>query len=372
SIFFHYQDPAVIRRELYRIISRLKKMNITCLITVEREAEKDKNSMFGVEQFVSDNIILLHNRLNENGKRDRSIEILKFRGSAHDSQEVPLLIDRHGVKIYPLVRPELKAKMSDQKVSIGIKGLDEMLYGGIYQNSITLITGASGTGKTVAGLHFLMEGARRGENTLMLEFEESPDQLCTNASSFGWELKKYVDEGSIQLLCQYDESLRAEQYLDLIRCMVVKHQIKRFVMDPVSSLQRIYSDDKFWEFVTILTDFLRIQNITALFTSISHQILGGAELSEIKVSTTVDNIIILKYVELGGRIRRLVNVLKQRGSRHMKELMEFDITSKGLEVLGTFARVENLISGSARRVRIRFDEEDAEKEFMEEAKRGRV
>jgi len=177
ALFTHYQDPGIIRRELYRLASRLKTLNVTCIMTAERPVEEGQISRYGVEEFVSDNVILLHNRLNDQGERERTIEILKFRGSAHDSEEAPLLVGDLGVSLYPRPKPKLRGKGFSQKISTGIKGLDEMFYGGVYRNSTTLITGASGTGKTVTTLHFIMEGAKRGEKSLLIEFEESPDQL---------------------------------------------------------------------------------------------------------------------------------------------------------------------------------------------------
>ena len=195
AIFTHFQDPGIIRRELYRLTQMLKQANITCIMTAERPNDGSAVSRYGVEEFVSDNVILLHNRLNGRGERERTVEVLKFRGTDHDSEEAPLIVNESGVNIYPRPKPRLSGKGFTKKISTGIKGMDNLLYGGVYKNSTTLLTGASGTGKTVFALHFIIEGAKRGEESLLIEFEESPDQLYRNASSFGWDLKKYVDKG---------------------------------------------------------------------------------------------------------------------------------------------------------------------------------
>ena len=373
ALFTHYQDTGIIRRELYRLTSMLKKLNITCIMTAERAVEDGQISRYGVEEFVSDNVVLLHNRLNNTGERERTIEILKFRGSGHDPEEAPLIVDAHGVSVYPRPKPMLMGKGFSKKISVGVKGLDKLMYGGVYKNSTTLISGASGTGKTVTMLHFVMEGARKREKSLLIEFEESPEQLYRNAASFGWDMKKHVDEGIISLICHYPEDLKSEQYAKMILDIVIKNKAKRVALDSLSALQRIYSVEKFREFVIGLNAALKMQDVTTFLTNTSSQLLGVTEITETHLSTATDNIIILKYVELGGKMRRLLSVLKQRGSRHQKELVEYEIHApKGLEIIGPFEGIENLMSGSARRVEIRFGEEDAEREFMKESKKGRI
>jgi len=366
ALFTHYADPGIIRRELYRLASKLKKLNITCIMTAERPIEEGGISRYGVEEFVSDNVILLHNRLNQRGERDRTVEILKFRGSTHDSEEAPLIVGDRGMSIYPRPKPKLKGKGFSKKISTGIKRLDKLLFGGIYKNSTTLISGASGTGKTVATLHFIMEGAKNKDESLLIEFEESPDQLYRNASSFGWDLKEYVDKGTVSLICHYPEDLKAEQYLQMIQELVIANKAKRVALDSLSALRRIYSEEKFREFVIGLNAFLKMQNVTSFLTNTTSQLLGVTQITETHLSTATDNILILKYVELGGKMHRLLSVLKQRGSRHQKELIEYEISpTKGLHILGPFEGIENLMSGSARRIQIRFDEAEAEKEFIE-------
>lgn len=217
-----------------------------------------------------------------------------------------------------------------------------------------------------------MEGARRREKSLLIEFEESPDQLCRNASSFGWDFKKHIDSGIVQLVCHYPEDLKAEQYLQIIQDLVITHKIKRLVLDSLSALQRIYSEEKFREFVIGLNAFLKMHDVTSVLTNTTSQLLGITAITETHLSTATDNIIILKYVELGGQMRRLLSVLKQRGSMHKKELMEFEVTPSGLKILGPFEGIENLMSGSARRIQIKFGEEEAERDFIAEAAAGKI
>ena len=368
----HYQDVGAIRRGLFKLIANLKKSNVTCVMTAERIIEDGQISRYGIEEFVSDNMILLHSRLSSEGERERAIEILKFRGSTHDSEEAPVLVTAERMTIYPRLRPALIRKVCSQKISTGIKGLDKLLCGGVYRNSTTLITGASGSGKTIAALHFIMEGAKRGEKSIFIEFEESPDQLYRNAASFGWDVEKYVKKGLVKLICHYPADLKAEQYLKIIQDTVLTHKAKRIALDSVSDVQRIYNERKFRAFVFGLNTFLKTSDATSILTNTTSQLLEVKEITETNLSTTTDNIIILKYVELEGRMHRVISVLKQRGSKHEKDLMEFEvISSAGIKVLGPFKDVENLMSGSARRIR-RIIEEKVERDFIQEAVAGKI
>ncbi len=192
AIFSRYQNRATIRRDLHRLISELKQMGITTLIAAEKSTEDLETIQTGEEESVSDNVVFLHNRLTKRRQMDRTVEILKFRGTTHDSEEAPLIITKEGIIIYPPPKPRLRGKGFSQRISTGIKGLDEMLYGGVYKNSVTLVNGASGTGKTILAMHFIIESAMNGEKSLLVEFEESSDQLFRNADSFNWDLRGYV------------------------------------------------------------------------------------------------------------------------------------------------------------------------------------
>jgi len=276
--------------------------------------------------------------------------------------------------IYPRPRPKLIGKVFPQKISTGIKGLDELLCGGVYKNSTTLITGASGSGKTITALHFIMEGAKHGEKSLLIEFEESPDQLYRNAASLGWDLEKYVKKGLVKLICHYPADLKAEQYLKIIQDTVLVHKAKRIALDSISDINRIYNERKFHILVTGLSTFLKMSDATSVLTNTTAQLLEVKEITETHLSTAADNIIILKYVELEGRMHRVISVLKQRGSKHEKDLMEFEvIPSAGIEVIGPFRDVENLMNGSARRIfRTGLSKEAAERDFIAEAAAGKI
>jgi circadian clock protein KaiC len=353
ALFPRYSDQAVIRRELYRIASKLKKEGITTILTAERTTEdKGQIGRFGVEEFVSDNVILLHNYLDTTrGDRRRSIEILKFRGTTHETQDTPLLVLADGVNVFPRPKPSYKGqRSSDKKLSLGIPGLDKMFFGGVYELSTTLITGASGAGKTVSGLHFILEGARRGQKGLLIAFEESDEQLFRNAESFGQDLRIYVKKGIVRLFTSVPEELKPEEHFKRIKDIVEETKVTRFVIDSLSALERIYPPDRFREFTVGLNTYLKGQGVTSLMANTTAALLDVSQITETHLSTATDNIVILKYLELDGQMKRALIVVKSRGSDHDKMLHELIIDSTGMSVGEPFYGVENLMGGSAKRV----------------------
>jgi circadian clock protein KaiC len=356
ALFPRYSDQAVIRRELYRIASHLKKEGVTTILTAERVMEESglggQVGRFGVEEFVSDNVILLHNYLDSvRGDRHRSVEILKFRGTSHETQDTPLLVLYDGVHLFPRPKPTYKAqRSSNKKLSLGIAGLDKMFFGGVYELSTTLVTGASGAGKTVSGMHFILEGARKGERGLLIAFEESDEQLFRNAESFGQDLRKYVKDGTVRLYTSLPEELKPEEHFKRIRDIIEEVEVKRFVIDSLSALERIYPPDRFREFTVGLNTYLKGKGVTSIMTNTTSSLLDVTTITETHLSTATDNIIVLKYLELDGQMKRALIVIKSRGSDHDKNLREITIDSNGMSIGSPFFGVENLMGGSAKRV----------------------
>jgi circadian clock protein KaiC len=353
ALFPRYNDRAIIRRELYRVTAKLKEMKVTAILTAERVTEQEEQiARFGVEEFVSDNVVLLHNYLDPiRGDRKRSVEILKFRGTSHETQDTPLLVLADGMNVYPRPKPSYKGQISSsKKLSLGVPGLDKMFFGGVYELSTTLVSGASGAGKTVSGMHFILEGARKGEKGLLIAFEESDEQLYRNAESFGQDLRKYVNKGIVRLFTSVPEELKPEEHFRRIRDIVEEVKVDRFVIDSLSALERIYPPDRFREFTVGLNTYLKSQGVTSLMTNTTSSLLDVSQITETHLSTATDNIIILKYIELEGQMKRALILVKSRGSDHDKSLHEVIIDSNGMMIGERFVGIENLMGGSAKRV----------------------
>ncbi len=351
AIFQQYDSLSMVRREIFRLVARLKLLGVTTVMTTERESEYGAVARFGVEEFVSDNVIILRNVL-EGERRHRTAEILKLRGTTHMKGEFPFTMTKSGINIFPLGAMRLTQKSSNARVSSGISTLDEMCGGGYFKDSIILITGATGTGKTLMVSKFLENGCQNGERAILFAYEESRQQLTRNASSWGTDFDRWESSGLLKIICVYPESLGLEDHLQVIKSEIAEFKPSRIAIDSLSALARGVSNNTFRQFVIGLTGFVKQEEITGLFTNTTDQFMGSHSITESHISTITDTIILLQYVEIRGQMSRAINVFKMRGSYHDNRIREYVITERGAEIKDSFEGFERILSGSPTRVPI--------------------
>lgn len=356
ALFPQYKDPGIIRRELFRIAAALKKEGVTTVISSERLQEFGDIARFGVEEFVSDNVIVLRNVLGEERRR-RTIEILKFRGTMHQKGEFPFTISSEGIKILPLSGLELIMKSSTKRITSGNDNIDRMCGGGFFRDSIILVSGPTGTGKTLLTTLFVDGGCKKGEKGLLFAYEESREQLIRNGTSWGVDLEKWVKKGLLKIVCCYPESMGSEDHLLTIKKYMEDFKPNRMVIDSLSAMERVLTIRSFREFVISLTSYTKFKEIAGVFTSTTKTLLGGDSITEAHISTLTDSIIILRYVEMHGEMRRGLTVIKMRGSWHEKEIREYIIDNEGMHVKEPFRGVESIMTGAARSVTAYEEEE---------------
>ncbi|MCA9640008.1 MAG: circadian clock protein KaiC [Polyangiaceae bacterium] len=346
ALFPQLTDPNVVRREIHRIAAGLRKLGVTTLVTMERTKEEGNVGRWGVEEFVADNVILLRNRL-EAEKRRRTVEILKFRGATHHKGEYPFTIDSEdGVTIIPLSAIELKQKSSEIRVSSGVPELDKMCGGGMYRDSIILVSGATGTGKTLMVAQYVKAAIEAGERALLFGAEESREQLTRNAASWGVDFEKAERDGLLRIVCRYPEVMGLEDHLLQMKRDIRAFEPKRVAIDSMSAFERVSTHKSFREFVIALTSTIKHLEITGLFTNTTSMLTGGESITETHISTITDTIILLRYVELMGEMRRGLTVLKMRGTFHDKGIREYLIDSQGLHVHAPFRGVHGILTGT--------------------------
>ncbi|MCB1217851.1 circadian clock protein KaiC [bacterium] len=345
ALFPQFSDSSVVRNELRRIHNGLRGMGVTTLITLERTEEEGGVGRFGVEEFVADNVVILRNRL-DNEKRRRTIEILKFRGAPHQKGEYPFTIDvDDGVTVIPLSAIELKQKSSDIRVSSGVAELDRMCGGGMYRDSIILVSGATGTGKTLTVTEYIKAAIRSGERALLFGSEESREQIMRNASNWGADFEQAEKDGILRIVCRYPEVMSLEDHLIQMKRDIRDFRPARVAVDSMSAFERVSSGKSFREFVIGLTSHIKHLETTGLFTNTTSMLMGGESITETHISTITDTIILLRYVELQGVMRRGLTVLKMRGTWHEKDIREYVIDNHGMHIQEPFKGVHGILTG---------------------------
>lgn len=346
AVFSQFADMATVRRELLRISTALRGMGVTSLLTSERTSEYGEIARYGVEEFVADNVIILRNVL-EGEKRRRTMEILKYRGTRHQKGEYPFtILPDQGIVALPLSAIELKQSSSNVRITSGSKELDTMCGGGFFRDSIVLVSGATGTGKTLMVTEFMAGGARNGERCLLFAFEESREQLFRNTGGWGIDFEQMEEAGLLKVVCEYPEVKGLEDHLIEMRKLIHEFKPDRVAVDSLSALERVATTKTFREFVIGLTSFIKHEEIAGLFTSTTPTLMGGTSVTEGHISTITDSIILLRYVEMYGEMRRGITVLKMRGSLHDKDIREFVIDSHGMSIGKRFRNITGIVSGS--------------------------
>jgi circadian clock protein KaiC len=346
ALFGELPNPGILRAEIRRLFDWLKQQGLTTIITAERD-RPDKLTRHGIEEFVSDCVIVLDHRIREEIST-RRLRVVKYRGSTHGTNEYPFLIDEHGISVLPISSLGLDHTAPAERISTGIDRLDGMMGGkGFYRGSSILMSGTSGTGKTSVAAHFVDAACRRGERCLYFAIEESPRQVVRNMRSIGIDLELWVRKGLLQFHAARPTYGGIEEVLLLTHKHISSFQPSVVVVDPITTLLMVSTLNEVRSMLTRLVDFLKTQEITAIFTSLTAA-GGDLEANEADVSSLMDTWLLLKTIEVGGERNRALYVLKSRGMEHSNQIREFVLTNDGLRLLDVYLGPEGVLTGAAR------------------------
>ncbi len=344
TLFSGLPNEAIVRAELVRLFRWLKDRNLTTVITGERGA--GTLTRHGLEEYVSDCVLLLDHRIEEQIST-RRLRIVKYRGSAHGTNEYPFIIDDHGLSVLPVTSLGLAHKVSSERVPTGIERLDDMLVGGFYRGSSILVAGTAGTGKSSIAATFAGAACNRGERCLYFAFEESADQIVRNMLSIGLDLRPCIKSGHLQIHATRPTLLGIEQHLVSIHRSIDDLRPSTVVIDPISNMIQAGSLHQANAMLLRLVDHMKSLGITIMFTSLTHGD-QALESTMIQISSLMDTWILLRDIELGGERNRGLYVIKSRGMAHSNQIREFIMTESGIELLDPYLGPEGVLTGSAR------------------------
>jgi circadian clock protein KaiC len=366
SLFGGLSNEGILRAELRRLFRWLKDKGVTAVITGERG--DGSLTRQGLEEYVSDCVILLDHRVNEQ-HATRRLRIVKYRGTVHGTNEYPFLIDAKGLLVMPITSLGLQHEVSDERVSTGVPRLDNMLGGGgIYRGSSVLLSGTAGTGKTSLAAHFADASCRRGERCLYLASEESPSQMVRNMRSIGLDLQSWIKKGLLRFVATRPTFAGLERHLVDMHRQVEDFQPALVIVDPISNFPSAGTMTEAGQMVIRLVDFLKAAQTTAVFTNLA---TGGqrVESTAVGISSLVDTWILLRDIEVGGERNRGLYVLKSRGMAHSNQIREFLLTEHGIELLDAYAGPEGVLTGSMRLIQEARDQAAAVAHQQEIARR---
>ena len=341
-LFAGLGDTQILRAEIRRLFAWLKRRNVTAIITAEQGA--GALTRYGIEEYVSDCVFLLDNRVRDE-ITTRRLRIVKYRGSAHGTNEYPFLIDAQGVSVLPVTSAGLAHSASNEVISTGIPGLNQMLgAGGFYRGTSVLVSGTAGTGKTSLAAHFIEAVCARGERCLYFAFEESPAQIVRNMRSIGLDLQPRVDAGLLRFEAARPSLFGLEMHLARMYREIEEFAPAAVVLDPISALRAETGDVH--SMLLRIIDLLKSRGITAFLTNLLS--VEGMDKADAGMSSLMDTWLSLVQLESNGERNRGIYVLKSRGMNHSNQIREYQLTSRGVKLVDAYLGGSGVLTGSAR------------------------
>jgi circadian clock protein KaiC len=355
-LFGALQDDAIVRAELGRLFTWLRQRGLTAVITGERGPEAGRLTRFGIEEYVSDCVIVLDHRVADEIST-RRLRVVKYRGSVHGTNEYPFLITEDGLMVVPITSLQLDYDAPDERVDTGVPGLDEMLGGGVYRGSAVMITGTAGTGKTTLAAQFAATACAAGERVLFLSMEESPSQLERNLRSVGIDLARHRAEGLLHIESIRPTAFGFEEHLAMVHRLVDAERPALVVLDAVASLNHMGQPRETATAIARDIDLLKSRGITTVLTTLMHD--STDETSGIAISSLIDTWLLLRNHEANGERNRLLFVIKSRGSAHSNQVREYAISDQGARLVDVYLGPDGVLTGTARREAISREEAGA-------------
>ncbi|MBI9068904.1 MAG: circadian clock protein KaiC [Salinivirgaceae bacterium] len=340
-LFAKFSDKDIVRQVIFNICDELKTLGITSVITSEKTSDTEISLLrTGVEEYVVDGVVELA-LIPGQQQFLRKMFIKKIRGVGYRSGMAEFDISNKGLEIFPKIEVDRIVSKTDFKnrEMFGVKGVDDAMGGGIPQGHMVLISGNTGTGKTLFGMHFIVQGIRDGKNAVYVAMDEPVEQVKKTAREFGFDFDKYEREGKLIFVCPSLIDISNDKLLFQIVNAVNEVGANRVVIDSISSLQSATMDEEaVRQFLIQASGFFKNKGIACVMNYLSGanfgaakgQLLAELETNLMRLSPIVDGIILLIFVERGQRVKRILNILKMRGSWHSNNIFQYEVNNNGI------------------------------------------
>ncbi len=334
NLFTGLPNRAVLRAEIHRLFRWLKDQGLTAIVTAE--AGEQTLTRDGMEEYVSDCVIALEQNFVDQ-VATRRLRIVKYRGSTHGTNQYPFVIDEHGFSVVPITGAALRSKASDERISLGAPGLDDLLGGeGVYRGTTVLMTGTAGTGKTTLAAHAADAACARGERCTYYSFEQAADAIIRDSGKLGRRLAHWVDEGLLRFEGSRPTSQGLDRHLATMRRHIRDFRPRMVILDPISGFGHIGATWQTKDMLTLLIDTAAEVEATLVMTSLTE---GGSPVvaTDVGVSSLADVWILIEDLQDDNERERVVSIVKARGLGHSKHRHHAEIDDEGMRILGPHA-----------------------------------
>ena len=331
TLFSYFTHEQNLRAEIKRLFEWIKKKGVTAVITAESDEVSKKSTKHGIEEYLSDCVIFLDQRIQDE-IAVRRLHIVKYRGTRHGTNEYPFLVTENGLSVLPVTVPGLDHEVPTERISTGIPQLDEMFGGkGYYRGSSILISGTAGTGKSSFASYFAKSVCESGKRCIYFSFEESTSQIIRNMQSIGLDLLPFEKQGLLQFHAVRPTMYGLEMHLLTMHRIINEFTPEAVLLDPISNLTSIGTIENIKLMFLRILDHLKKNRITALCTNLTE---GGhaQEATEVGVSSIMDTWILLENLRKEDQRQRLISIIKSRGMPHSKSVRSFDLTDHGIVI----------------------------------------
>jgi len=323
-------DPGAECRELYRLHEWLMRHELTGILTTKIEDDTPATAQrYGFMPFMADCAVLLSQRVTDR-VAERSMRVLKYRGSPHVLNEAPFVIGPEGVEVGSSNGVHPEPQPFKERVSTGVERLDEMLGGGFYRGTNALITASSGAGKSMLAGAFIEGACRRDERALFISFDENSHDIARDLATVNLDLGPHLASGLLRMESVRTEAASSEEHFMRIKRLIAEHNPRCVAIDPLSALARVGGGLAARAVAERLIYLCRNAGITALFTSLLEGFDQQLETTTLHVSTISDSWIQVTYALEGGERNRALSIIKSRGSKHSNQQRKLIFSNTGI------------------------------------------